>query len=341
MRLWSSNEADCKYPFDSKWREKMEIKESIGLKNGDSNRGAVIEVAGIGACVADMLYTVPNFPKEDTKLRATESMMAGGGPTATGLVAASKLGCKSAYLGVLSTDASGAFLMEDFVRYGVDTKGIVTYDSSYRSFSSCIWLNAQTGSRTCVFDKGNLPAYELTEKACEILKEASILMVDGNELSAAIAGADYIHQYGGKVLYDAGGRYPGVENLLPKADVLIPSAEFALGHTGAQTIEEAAVKLYEAYHPEIVVITDGKNGGILYQGEEVRHYPAFPVKVADSNGAGDVFHGAFAAAMQKGFSYMECCVFSSMVSALKCTGVGARKSIPDYETVMTELEKRR
>lgn len=299
-----------------------------------------IEVVGIGACVADMLYTVTQFPKEDTKLRAKDSKMAGGGPVATGLVAVSKLGHSSAFLGVLSKDASGAFLMEDFKKYGMDTKGIVTYDACYRSFSSCIWLNEAQGSRTCVFDRGNLPAFVLTDTAREMLREAKILMVDGNELEAAIEAADYIHQFGGKVLYDAGGRYEGVERLLPKADILIPSAEFATGHTGKDTIEEAAKALYEMYAPEIVVITDGKNGGIMYQGEEVLHYPAFPVKVADSNGAGDVFHGAFAAAVRKGFSYMDCCIFSSMVSAIKCQGVGARESIPAYDTVINALKEK-
>ena len=304
------------------------------------NRNMPVQVAGIGACVADMLYTVSQFPKEDTKLRAEGSIMAGGGPVATGLVAVSKLGGRSAYLGVLSEDASGAFLEKDFEKYGVDTSGIVTYDSSYASFSSCIWLKAETGSRTCVFDRGNLPSYQMTEEACDILKNAMILMVDGNELEAAIEGADYIHKFGGKVLYDAGGRYEGVERLLPKADILIPSAEFALGITGAVTIEEAAVCLYNTYKPEVVVITDGKNGGVLYQGETMEHYPAFSVNAVDSNGAGDVFHGAFAAGFIKGFDYKTCCYFASAVSAIKCTGVGARESVPDFDTVKQFLEEK-
>ena len=70
------------------------------------NENISVQVAGIGACVTDMLYTVSQFPKEDTKLRAEGSVMAGGGPVATGLVAVSKLGGKSAYLGVLSSVCS-------------------------------------------------------------------------------------------------------------------------------------------------------------------------------------------------------------------------------------------
>ncbi len=303
------------------------------------NNNVFAEVAGVGACVADMLYTLTSFPTEDTKLRAEDSKMAGGGPVATGLVAVSKLGCKTAYLGVLSEDASGVFLKEDFEKYGVDTTGVVKYDSSYRSFSSCIWLNKTESSRTCVFDRGNLPAYQLDETGKAILNAAKLLMVDGNELEGAIEAADYIHSQGGKVLYDAGGRYEGVQRLLPKADILIPSAEFALAETGAETIAEAAVKLYDTYHPEVVVITDGKNGGVIYEGSAIDHYPAFVVKAIDSNGAGDVFHGAFAAAVIKGFSYRDCCTFASAVSAIKCTGVGARESAPGMEELKAFLEK--
>ena len=65
------------------------------------------KIVGIGANVFDTLYNIPTFPKEDTKMRATASKTAGGGPVATGLVAASKLGEDAAYIGVLSDDNGG------------------------------------------------------------------------------------------------------------------------------------------------------------------------------------------------------------------------------------------
>ena len=65
------------------------------------------KIVGIGACVMDTLITLPNFPKEDTKLRATSTVTAGGGPVGTGLVTVSKLGEKASYIGVLSDDNGG------------------------------------------------------------------------------------------------------------------------------------------------------------------------------------------------------------------------------------------
>ena len=77
------------------------------------------------------------------------------------------------------------------------------------------------------------------------------------------------------------------------------------------------------------MITEGKRGGIFYDGKKAARYPIYPA----SNGSGDVFHGAFAAGYQRGYSIESCCHFASAVSALKCTGYGARDSVPSFDTV--------
>ena len=296
------------------------------------------KIVGIGACVFDTLYNIPSYPKEDTKMRATASKPAGGGPVATGLVAAQKLGEQTAYIGVLSDDNGGVFLKKDFEKYGVDT-ALVDVKSGFRSFASVLWLSADTTARTCVFDKGDLPALVLNDAQIEAIKNADILMVDGNEMDAAVEAAKIARANGTKVLYDCGGLYAGVERLLALTDIMIPSEEFSLGHTGAATAEEAAKKLYETYAPEVVVVTQGKKGGIIYDGKEIVSYPIYPAVVVDSNGSGDVFHGAFAAAVCKGYDYLKCCHFSSAVSGLKCTGIGARESVPNFETVKKYMKE--
>ena len=227
---------------------------------------------------------------------------------------------------------------KDFEKYGVDT-ALVDVKSGFRSFASVLWLSADTTTRTCVFDKGDLPALVLNDAQIEAIKNADILMVDGNEMDAAVEAAKIARANGTKVLYDCGGLYAGVERLLALTDIMIPSEEFSLGHTGAASAEEAAKKLYETYSPEVVVVTQGKKGGIIYDGKEIVSYPIYPAVVVDSNGSGDVFHGTFAAAVCKGYDYIKCCHFSSAVSGLKCTGVGARESVPDFETVKKYMKE--
>lgn len=300
-----------------------------------------MEIVGIGACVMDTLVTVPEYPKEDTKLRALCSEIGGGGPTATGLVAAAKLGIQTGFIGVLADDNAGQYLMDDFINYGVNVD-YVERKKGYRSFTSTIWLARDNATRTCVFDKGNLPSLKLDDKQKAVVANAQVFMIDGNEIDAAEEACLVAREAGTKVLYDCGGLYEGVERLLKLTDVMIPSEEFALGHTGCESVEEAAVKLHEMYQPEVIVITCGKEGGILYDcnTQEIWHYPAFVVDAVDTNGSGDVFHGAYAAGIVKGFDYRQCCIFASAVSAIKCTGVGARKSVPDYDTVCDFLKDR-
>lgn len=296
------------------------------------------KIVGIGANVFDTLYNIPTYPTEDTKMRAVASTNAGGGPVATGLVAASKLGEDTAYIGVLSDDNGGRFLKEDFEKYAVNTN-LIEIKPGYRSFASVLWLCADTATRTCVFDKGDLPPLELKEAQKQAIREAEILMVDGNELEAAVEAAKIAKESGTKVLYDCGGLYEGVERLLALTDIMIPSEEFSLGHTGCSSAEEAAKKLYDTYNPDVVVITQGKRGGIIYDGKDVVSYPIYPAVVVDSNGSGDVFHGAFAVGVAKGFDFLKCCHFSSAVSGLKCTGVGARASVPNFETTKKYLKE--
>lgn len=300
------------------------------------------KITGIGANVYDTLIMAECYPREDTKLKAEEIRTVGGGPTATGLVAAAKLGAGMElavkFVGSVADDERGRFLLDDFEKWGVSTE-CVTTEPDCESFCSFVLLSAEKKTRTCVFHRGNKPPLALNDAQREEVRTSDILMVDGNELAAAIDGAKTIREAGGDVLYDAGGLYPGIEALLPYANILIPSEEFSLGHTGEKTAEDAAKKLMELYHPDVVVITQGSRGGLVYDKDGLTHYDIIDTEVVDSNGAGDVFHGAFAFALAQGWDYRKCAMFANATSSLKCTRVGARAAVPGYTEVINILKE--
>ena len=297
------------------------------------------QIVGIGANVFDTLYRLDAFPTEDTKQKAVSVTESGGGPCGTGLVTASKLGASCAYIGNCSDDSAGKFLCEDFEKYGVSTKFMRPVTDTV-AFCSCIWLCDANASRTCVFNRGTVPPTVIGQAETNAIATAEVLMVDGNDLDAAVEGAKIARNNGTLVLYDAGGCYEGVERLLAVTDILIPSEEFALGHTGEENAANAARKLWQMYSPKVIVITQGKEGGILFDGEKLLRYPAFPVDAVDTNGSGDVFHGAFAFALTRKLDYGQCCVFASAVSAIKCTQVGSRGGVPSYDETIAFLASR-
>lgn len=280
------------------------------------------KVVGIGACVLDTLINCDRFPTEDTKQKAESIFLCGGGPVGNALVVMSKLGVNTEVLGAFAADNAGSYLLDDFKKYGVETKNTKVIDG-VSSFVSYIILSEEKQSRTCIFDRGGVPDNE--QNVCfEAIDDAYVLHLDGNYLKSALAAARYAKQKGVKVSLDAGGLYAGIEELLPYVDILIPSAEFAMGFTKKDNIPDAMAELYKSFAPEVLVVTDGSNGGYYWQNGGAYHYDSIKVKAVDTNGAGDTFHGAFVAAHCEGQEIYECCNFASKVAAYKCTNKGAR-----------------
>ena len=297
----------------------------------------MIEVVGIGAAVFDILMTTDSFPREDTKLQGIETKLQCGGPCATGLVAMSKLGVKSAYMGALGDDMYGDHIRGAFDKYGVD-RSKVRLVSGVQSFHSVVLINTSNSTRTCVWNRGTLQPPVADDVDLTVLKQAKFLHLDGHQLDCAVFAAQKAKEFGVKVSLDAGGVYPGIERLLPFVDVLIPSEEFALKITGCDTAEAAAAVLWEKYQPETLIITQGSRGGFIWEEGKAVRYPVFPVKAIDSNGAGDTFHGAFVAARVKGMDVAQAAAFASATSALKCTRFGAQEGIPGYEEVLEFMQ---
>ncbi len=281
------------------------------------------EMVGIGSTVYDTLMVIDRFPTEDTKQEGIETKVQGGGPCATALVAARKLGVSAAYMGTIGDDPFGRFMMDDFAHWDIDT-ACVRRVADAVSFHSVVLLSKASASRTCIWNRGTVPQPTEKDIDFDVLRHAKVLHLDGHMLNAAIAAAKYCREHGVKVSHDAGGTYPGVENLMPFVDYLIPSEEFALKMTGEKTAEEAAQKLYDAYHPELLVLTQGVRGGILLDEKGLRRYASYKVDAKDTNGCGDTFHGAFAAAKIKGLSNDDACQYASAAAAIKCTRLGAR-----------------
>lgn len=295
------------------------------------------KVIGLGACVLDTLIECDNYPKEDIKYRANSATRTGGGPVANALIVVAKFGLQAEFIGGLSADSNGTFLKMEFERYGVKTDNIKQIENT-SAFTSYIVLSKESGSRTCVFERGNVPDNPENVDFSAI-NSADILHLDGNNLQSAIAAAKFAKEKGILVSLDAGGLYDGIENLLPYVDILIPSEEFALGLTKAETAEQAIVKIQEKYSPKILAITQGVKGGMYLENGEIKRWNSYKVDCVDSNGAGDTFHGAFVSSYMLGYAMEECCNIASATSAIKCTKVGMREALPTLDEVLTFVRK--
>ena len=126
---------------------------------------------------------------------------------------------------------------------------------------------------------------------------------------------------------DAGSVHEGTLALMERVDYLVCSEKFARQFAGDE--ETALARLAEV--SPAVVITLGEKGLIWRRGQERGVLPAFPVNAIDTTGAGDAFHGAFAAAVSLRMNWLDVLRYASAAGSLCCTKIGARSGLPSQE----------
>ena len=136
-------------------------------------------------------------------------------------------------------------------------------------------------------------------------------------------------------------RHPRFPELLGLIDHLIVSCDFATRLTGNNDPATAAVQLWEPQR-KAVVVTCGSEGCWYVGADHPRqaiHQPAFSVDVVDTTGCGDVFHGAYAAALVERIDLPARVRLASATAALKATRAGGQAGIPTRPAVNRFLEE--
>jgi sulfofructose kinase len=168
------------------------------------------------------------------------------------------------------------------------------------------------------------------------------LIVDRFGIPGMIRAARVARAAGIPVVADFESRnLPRFAELLALSDHLIVSDTFARALTGARTPAAAATKLI-GHGRSVVVVTCGAKGCWFLDREMKKpgHLPAFRVKAIDTTGCGDVFHGAYAAALARGAEMTERLRFASAAAAIKATRHGGQAGIPTQTVVNAFLRKR-
>jgi sulfofructose kinase len=289
------------------------------------------DVIGLGYSAVDYIGVVPHLPELDTKLLLDEFSRQGGGPTATAMVTVARLGAKAAFVGQIGDDDLGDFALGELGREGVDTSRVIRREGASSQFSF-IMVERSSGKRTILWTRSSIPPLEPNQLDRDFITSCKVLHLDRHEIRAGIQAAEWVHEAGGIVSMDAGTFVPGVTELMPLVDVLIASETFAREATGESDPAECARRLLDGRR--IAGVTVGEKGSWFATSDGAEfHMPAFEVDVVDTNGAGDVFHGAFALGLARGWDARDCARFASAAAALKCTKLGGRAGIPGYEEV--------
>ncbi len=279
-----------------------------------------IDVLCVGYACYDLVFSVATHPAADEKIVANEFINCGGGPAANAAVAISRLGFKTAFSGYLGLDLYGEKHYQELLENGVNTDFIVRGESPTPLSTVLVKPN---GNRALINYKGNTKALPAAAVDFSAVKPKAMLF-DGHEPYLSMALASQAREAGIPTVLDAGSVHDGTMALIGEVDYMVCSEKFAHQFTG--DIEKTLARLSRV--APAVVITLGDKGLTWQRGKRRGESPAFPVDAIDTTGAGDAFHGAFAAALAAEMEWHNILRYASAAGALCCTKIGARTGLP-------------
>ena len=280
-----------------------------------------------------------------------------GGAPANVAVAAARLGARTAFLGKVGRDGLGAYLTGVLAENGVDLSGLRT--GSAATTLAVVTVDA-AGERDFTFLRG--ADGQLTQEGVDsqVLARTKFLHFGSVSLTASPAREAVLHavrearRLGALVSYDPNYRpalWPDraqaetrMRQPLPLVDVLKLSQEELPLLSGTEDLEDGAARLRDL-GVSLVLVTLG-GGGVFYRLDGAAgRAPGVPVRVADTNGAGDAFLGAALSRLcRRGDHPLEgltpaglepILAFANRAAALTCSRSGAIPALP----TLAELEE--
>jgi sulfofructose kinase len=276
-------------------------------------------VVGLGLCVVDELVVVDDLGLAAPRTRYRERLRSAGGMMSTALAQAAQLGCETHLLSMVGADTDGRFIARELRSRGVVTRRLLRSDAQQTTLA-LVLVDRRSGERRFIVPdrralEASAPDFDLS-----LISRDTLLLVDGHFPDQAQRAVERARAKGARVVADFSAPRPACLRLLPFVDFPILPEEFGVAWGMGDARE--TLRVLQARYGGTPAITQGRRGAlVLYEGR-VRRVPAPRVRVRDTTGAGDVFHGAFAAGLALGRDVPGALELAARAAALSCTALG-------------------
>jgi sugar/nucleoside kinase (ribokinase family) len=293
------------------------------------------EVVGMGLNSVDFLCVVPESPAPNSKMKMLEFSKQGGGQVATAMVALSRWGVRTKYIGKVGADELGQFSLHSIRQEGVDVSSVTIEPNATNQFATII-VDRTSGERTILWDRDERLMYREGELQREEICSGKLLHLDGHDVRAAIQSARWAKEEGIPTVVDLDKVEPLTSELIRKIDFVITSSGLPALFTGISDQEKALAEMQRQI-PGFLCATLGHEGAIALVDGEIVHAKGFEMNATDTTGAGDVFHAGFIYGLLQNWEVREILRFANAAAALKCGEVGGRKGIPTLKKIQNFL----
>lgn len=268
---------------------------------------------------------------------------AGGAPMNVALHL-KKLGLDSKFAGRVGNDSLGNALKDFMLNQGMDID-LVQTDPHFPTSTVEVILNSAHQVRYDIVDNVAWDRIELTDELKIACEKADVLVYGTLASRHAFTHNTIISLFDSPCLkfIDINLRPPFinqvvVERLLHKSDIAKLNDEelnlIGSWHNQNLDLIDLTKWFAEKFNCQIVCITRGSKGAIVFNHEEILEHPGYNVKVVDTVGSGDAFLAGFLATFQSGKSLSEALDFACATGALVATKAGGT---PTYN--LSDIQK--
>jgi len=310
------------------------------------------EVIAIGSCTLDCMLQVKDILRFELldkdmikkytaieyshKLNIDGVLFVPGGSAANIASNCAMLGLSSAYIGVLGKDFSANICLDDMKKRGVDLSNVIQTDEDSTAFS--VILKTEWGKdRSILAYKGannmvkpedvkeeifqDIKAFAwtslTTENGCKAIEKALTLTLENNGKVFAAPSMSIIKN-----------SPKWAKILISKSDVVSLNKEEAQEFTEEQDTVPMIHKFLDM-GVKLISITDGPNGSIISDGQNIVNSSIYEGPVEDTTGAGDAFLTGLLISTLNGFSLEKSSKMATAMSYLESKEVGVREGLPN------------
>ena len=283
-----------------------------------------------------------------------------GGSPANIAVGVSHHGMKAGFIGKVSDDAFGEFVVDYFNAQGIDTSHITKCTNGEKlGLTFTEMLSPSESSilmyRNCIADL-QLSVEDIDE---DYIRQAKALLISGTSLAespsreAALKAAFLARKNGTALIFDIDYLAYNWKNpdeiaiyyslLAKEADLIMGSREEfdlteAIIAPGMSDEESAA--FWQSYHAKMVIIKHGMKGSTAYTNDGQRFsIRPFPVTARKGFGGGDGYGAGFLYGLYQGWDIEQCLEFGSAEASMMVRANNCSDALPKPEEVRAFIEE--
>lgn len=270
-----------------------------------------------------------------------------GGSASNSVIAIAQFGGKGFYSCKVAKDPIGNFYYQDLQDNGVDSN-LKYQDREEGVTGKCLVLITPDAERTMNTYLGITSSISKNEIVMDAIRSSKYMYMEGYLVASSTGRAAAVQAR--KIAEAAGVKTAltfsdvnmvkyfkeGMQEMIgEKIDLLFANETEAAAFTGIDDIMVVREELKKI--AKTFVITMGENGAMIFDGETFVDIEPFAVEAVDSNGAGDMFAGAFLYAITNGHTFASAGKLASLAASRVVGQFGPRLKTETVQEIKKKI----